>query len=110
MTTSEYIADVRRSRHQLEQLVGRPVKLFRPPHGHLTAATLARLWLDGTQVMLWNTDSRDYVATDPATVTAHLRATQLRPGDIVLLHDTIASTIAALPDILAATSPTPTSA
>jgi peptidoglycan/xylan/chitin deacetylase (PgdA/CDA1 family) len=110
MSTSDYLADVRRGRGQLEQLLGRPVKLFRPPHGHLTAGTLVRLWLDGTQVMLWNTDPKDYVATDPAAVSAHLRGAQLRPGDIVLLHDTIASTVAALPEILAATTATPASA
>jgi peptidoglycan/xylan/chitin deacetylase (PgdA/CDA1 family) len=110
MKTRAYLADVRRSRRELERLTGAPVKLFRPPHGHLTAATLTGLWLAGTQVMLWNVDPKDYATSDPAAVTAHLREARLQRGDVVLLHDTIASTVEALPEILAATSPTATSA
>jgi peptidoglycan/xylan/chitin deacetylase (PgdA/CDA1 family) len=100
LSSRDYLVDVRRARSFLEQLSGSHVRLFRPPHGHVTAATLTGLWRDGTQVMLWNVDPKDYAAESAAAVEARLRRLAPSTGDVVLLHDTIPTTVDALPRIL----------
>jgi peptidoglycan/xylan/chitin deacetylase (PgdA/CDA1 family) len=94
------LAENRRTREFLEDLLKRPVRLFRPPHGKLTPRKLLGAWAQGNVLVLWNRDPKDYQATDASALRTWAAAQPLSPGDIVLLHDTNAHTAAALPQVL----------
>jgi peptidoglycan/xylan/chitin deacetylase (PgdA/CDA1 family) len=105
------MADYLAGRRALETALGRPVALFRPPHGWLDLRTARALRRHGMQTRLWSVDPHDYQpGTRSETVTAVVGAAVA--GDVVLLHDGLeegaadapprSSTIAALPAAIAA--------
>lgn len=73
----------------LQLVLGRRTRLFRPPHGHVdlrVAVSMRRARLDS---WLWTIDAEDYV---PKQTVAHVvdRCRDLRERDVVLLHDGMA--------------------
>ena len=74
--------------------------VVRPPQGsnnaqindHIQSKTQMK-------VVLWNLDSLDRTQTDPAAITKHVLS-DAKPGDVVLFHDGLKQTVAALPGIL----------
>ncbi len=72
----------------LEDLLGEPVRLMRPPKGALTPAKLLAAWSLGLSVVLWNRDPKDYRITDIADIERWLAGYRPHSGDIVLMHDT----------------------
>ncbi len=81
------LEEVRRTIEVLRPLVGRAVRLFRPPHGKLTPGKLLGLWSLGQSVVLWNRDPKDYALAGLDPFRRWLESEPLRGGDIVLLHD-----------------------
>jgi peptidoglycan/xylan/chitin deacetylase (PgdA/CDA1 family) len=79
--------DLERAVAAIEQLTGRRPRLFRPPIGH-TNPTIARVADDlDLTIVAWSARGFDGVAgADPERVAARVRRA-LRPGAIVLLHD-----------------------
>jgi peptidoglycan-N-acetylglucosamine deacetylase len=76
--------------------------LFRPPYDVETPAASAAARALGLADVRWSVDSGDSLpGATPATVTRIVEL-GLRPGAIVLLHETHAWTVAALPRILRA--------
>jgi peptidoglycan/xylan/chitin deacetylase (PgdA/CDA1 family) len=61
-------------------------RLFRPPHGKLTLATLLQVWARGCSMAWWTIDSSD---TWPATVPASriIERIAREGGGVILLHD-----------------------
>lgn len=96
--------ETRRTRGFLEDLLGRPAPLFRPPHGKLTIAKLLGVWWQGNAVVLWNRDPKDFQMTHAAQLDAWFDVQPPSAGDILLLHDTHPLAVAALPRLLAASS------
>ncbi len=80
--------DYRLGRAQVEQAAGRPVPLFRPPFGYVDPTGALAMATARVRPWLWTIDSRDWV---PAITSAEVVAevTELRAGDVVLLHDAI---------------------
>lgn len=78
--------EIARTESLLSAVDGRQRHLFRPPHGRVSAACLWRALTGSQPVTLWTTDSLDY-RLDASGVIAHLRATGVRGGDILLFHD-----------------------
>jgi peptidoglycan/xylan/chitin deacetylase (PgdA/CDA1 family) len=84
-----------RCREQLEQTneimakaYGTTPALFRPPYGHLGGAALLASAELGLTLTLWSAQAReDRVRDHPDDIAADI-AGQLRPGSIVLMHDT----------------------
>lgn len=105
------LREYRAGRRAVEDVAGRPIRLFRPPKGYLTgrialAALAARL-----ETWLWTLDPEDW---QPGVTADQLlnRLGALGPGDVVLLHDGLedplapeaedrSATVAALPGIIA---------
>ena len=86
------MADFRAGRQVIEQILGHDVPLFRPPRGHLTVRIGRRLRAGDWATCLWTKASPDWKAdVQPSTVVA--AASTVRPGDIVLFHDTEAADI-----------------
>jgi peptidoglycan/xylan/chitin deacetylase (PgdA/CDA1 family) len=73
--------------HQaLEDAIGKHSNLFRPPFGGRRPATLRVARELGLQTVMWNVPSYDWKAS-PAAAIEQKVASQMRGGDIVLLHD-----------------------
>jgi peptidoglycan/xylan/chitin deacetylase (PgdA/CDA1 family) len=66
--------------------VGSPPRFYRPTYGQLTASTLFAARRQGWELVLWSAWGREWATDDPAEVAARVES-QLRPGAIVLLHD-----------------------
>lgn len=81
------------------QPTGRP--WVRPPYGAIDARTLANLARLGVTVALWSVDSLDYETDDPSQLVARCTADGIGAGDVFLLHEGLAHTRAALPEIVA---------
>lgn len=73
-------------------------KFWRPPYGVTTPEIRREGEALGMTETLWDTDTKDYEATDPAQVVAKSRGMQ--DGDILLMHDGKPQTLAALPEII----------
>jgi peptidoglycan/xylan/chitin deacetylase (PgdA/CDA1 family) len=98
------LAENRKTRRFLEELLQRPAPLFRPPHGKVTPAKLLGAWAQGNIVVLWNRDPKDFQMPDASELRAWATNQPVAAGDIVLLHDTHAQTADALPYLLASTA------
>lgn len=86
LSTDAAMADFEAGHRSLEDVLGRQVTLFRPPHGHLPGTSAWRLRNDRRQTWLWTVDPKDYA---PGTTVASARWVLGRctPGDVVLMHD-----------------------
>ncbi|MBI3812639.1 MAG: glycosyltransferase [Nitrospirae bacterium] len=63
-------------------------KLFRPPYGHQSLSSrLDALWL-GNRVIAWSVSAEDWLGHDADLIVQRL-ADQMRPGNIILLHDAL---------------------
>lgn len=82
--------------------------LYRPPYGAFSAGALDELRRRGWRAQLWSRWGRDWRSRRSPASIARLATAALRPGDVVLLHDSDAygssgswrSTVAALPAVL----------
>jgi peptidoglycan/xylan/chitin deacetylase (PgdA/CDA1 family) len=105
------LRDYARGRAQVQDVVGRPADLFRPPKGYVDAAGAAVMLAARLRPWLWTLDPRDW---EPEVRAAEIvgRLDALRAGDVVLLHDRIEGPLApsaldrsttreALPEIVA---------
>jgi peptidoglycan/xylan/chitin deacetylase (PgdA/CDA1 family) len=96
----ELLVEVRRTAGLLGRLLGHEVRLFRPPHGKLTASKLWRLWKAGQTVVLWNVDPKDYAHATAREVYDWFGARTLRGGDVILLHDRVPHAIEIIPHLV----------
>jgi len=79
--------DIRRATLDLEDMTGRAMQWFRPPHGTLTLSSLFAARRIGLRTVLWTTWGRDWTATaTPRSVADHVLS-HLEPGGSMLLHD-----------------------
>ncbi|HET9691868.1 MAG TPA: polysaccharide deacetylase family protein [Acidimicrobiales bacterium] len=88
--------DLDRALAVTEGVTGRPVRWFRPPYGQCSGATLAAARRRGLRTVLWSAWAREWAAPGRSTadraVAAAAEVTRgLRPGAVVLLHDSEAS-------------------
>lgn len=81
----ERLRQLARTRRALGRHDGR---LFRPPFGGQSYGSRADALLLGYEVVAWTMHGEDWAGHDSATILGRLER-QLRPGAIVLLHDTL---------------------
>lgn len=67
-------------------------RLFRPPYGHQSVASLIDVLLLGYQVVTWNVVGWDWLDYDSGYISDRI-ISQVKPGSIVLLHDGLFSTL-----------------
>ncbi len=70
----------------LQDAIGKPAKLFRPPFGGRRPATLRIARSLGLETVMWNVTGYDWNAP-PAAVIEKKVVRQMRGGDVILLHD-----------------------
>jgi peptidoglycan/xylan/chitin deacetylase (PgdA/CDA1 family) len=103
-------ADLDRAVAAIEDATGRTPRLYRPPYGVFSSGALALVRERGLEPVLWSQWGRDWQRRATPASIARRATRSLRPGDVVLLHDSDAyssagswaKTVAALPAVLAA--------
>jgi peptidoglycan/xylan/chitin deacetylase (PgdA/CDA1 family) len=73
-------------RAALEDAIGQPSNLFRPPFGGRRPGTLRIAHEFGLEPVMWNVTGYDWNAP-PAAVIEKKVESQIRGGDVILLHD-----------------------
>jgi peptidoglycan/xylan/chitin deacetylase (PgdA/CDA1 family) len=81
------------------QLTGKQMNWFRPPYGVTNPNVKKAIVAMHYQTIGWTIRSFDTMIKDPKKLLARIKET-IKPGAIVLLHDTQKTTAAALPDII----------
>jgi peptidoglycan/xylan/chitin deacetylase (PgdA/CDA1 family) len=72
----------------------------RPPHGSLGPVDAATMLARGYTVAMWSFDSRDHDGAAADVLVERCAPTNVRPGDVLLFHETEETTLAALPRII----------
>ncbi|MEV1067702.1 glycoside hydrolase family 11 protein [Streptomyces sp. NPDC050263] len=89
--------DIYRTQQAVANAGGGTPKLFRPPYGETNATVKAVAARYGLTQIIWDVDSQDWNgASTDAVVQA---AGRLTAGQIILMHDWSANTLAAIPRI-----------
>jgi peptidoglycan-N-acetylglucosamine deacetylase len=96
-------AELRQGAAVLERIAPDPAerRLFRPPHGRYTLATILAAQGAGYDTVLWSDDPGDWRAVPADTLRDHMLQRATAP-EIVLLHSGRPATIAALPALVQA--------
>lgn len=79
--------DVYNARCSVEDIIGQPCNLFRPPYGDLTPLTLLYLVRNSFQVIQWSLDTKDFRASSKDQLGTWFANTSPKAGDIILMHD-----------------------
>lgn len=77
---------------------GRPPRFFRPPYDNINANVVVQARKLGLFPALWTVDSKDYSGASVDEIVKN--ATNVKNGDVVLLHDGVENTSKALPEIM----------
>jgi peptidoglycan/xylan/chitin deacetylase (PgdA/CDA1 family) len=85
----------------LREILGHPVRLYRPPHGKLRLADLPLIWSLQQTIVLWNVDPKDFAQPSAVHLADWFASRPLRGGDLILLHDSAPHAWVALPTIAA---------
>jgi peptidoglycan-N-acetylglucosamine deacetylase len=83
---AEIRSELTQCRTALQDAIGEPTNLFRPPFGGRRPAVLRIARELGLQPVMWNVTGYDWNAP-PAAVIERKVSKQIRGGDVVLLHD-----------------------
>jgi peptidoglycan/xylan/chitin deacetylase (PgdA/CDA1 family) len=102
-SAGQLLNELYRTQTVLTAAVAQRPKLFRPPHGKLTARKALGLWRQGQTVVLWNVDPKDFARGSADELRAWFRDHPLDGGDIVLLHDNQPHAAGALVELVTAT-------
>jgi peptidoglycan/xylan/chitin deacetylase (PgdA/CDA1 family) len=81
------------ARQRLEDLVQRPISLYRPPYGRTSVALFRGAARAGLTVVMWSHDPRDW-AFDRRYPLPQRLVESIQPGAVVLLHDRLHGTTA----------------
>ena len=99
--TPEQVAEETRSTAAAIRAAGAQPSTVRAPYGALNEAVLAAFGgLPGSGSVTWTVDTRDWEHRDPASTLAAVQA-GAAPGGIVLMHDIHATTVDAVPAVIA---------
>jgi peptidoglycan/xylan/chitin deacetylase (PgdA/CDA1 family) len=91
LRSREVFRRTRAAKLELEDLAGRPVRWFRPPYGSQSIRTWAAVRRAGLVPVAWGGTTWDWKDIPTEQRLAKVKAT-MAPGQIVLAHDTIATT------------------
>jgi peptidoglycan/xylan/chitin deacetylase (PgdA/CDA1 family) len=100
LSSADRRSELARTQTVLEQAIGQPITLFRPPYGATDTAVSRAVTKLGLLEILWSVDSRDSLGADQGGIVANVAA-GMTPGAIMLMHETYDRSLAALPSVLA---------
>ena len=85
--SSHVVAELDRTTHTLEDLLGHPIRLMRPPYGRFTPTM--RLWCHSRRqrMTMWDIMPGDFLPGASHTRLERIMLSCVRPGSIIVLHD-----------------------
>lgn len=89
--TKCWIEEIEQTDEAIQKNIGEKVKLFRPPYGVTTPHLAKAIEFTRHKVIGWNIRSYDKGISDPDVILKRIKK-QLKPGGIILLHDTHVNT------------------
>jgi len=99
MSQAQIQSELSQTQNVLQSATGTAPRLFRPPYGE-TNATLKSVEASlGLREIIWDVDSQDWNGASTAQIVA--ANARLTNGQVILMHDFPANTIAAIPQIVA---------
>ncbi|MBB6472183.1 polysaccharide deacetylase family protein [Sphaerisporangium rubeum] len=99
MNTSQMQSEIQRTQQVLQQATGTAPRLFRPPYGETNGTLRSVEQQNGLTEVLWDVDSQDWNGASTASIVS--AAGRLQNGQVILMHDNIGNTVAAIPQIAA---------
>lgn len=87
VSMNEYVNDTMQCKKDLEAIIGKECRLFRPPYGELTVPTLASLASKKLQIIHWSLDTKDYKMKDGEELINWYQNKTLTDGDVILMHE-----------------------
>ena len=72
----------------------------RPPHGAVNLRVLGHMLANGYTIAMWSFDSQDYMAKDAASIVERCAPEAIEPGEVMLFHEGMDTTLAALPRVI----------
>ncbi len=96
---SEVLSELEQTNASIENFSGKKAKFFRPPYG-VTNPSIAKALKQTKQFVIgWNIRSMDGVSKDENAIYERI-VRQLKPGAIILMHDTSQTTVNVLERLL----------
>lgn len=95
LTRTAQLSQYNSTKDYLSGLGIAPTDMLRPPYGAWNSNTRTL----GVPLILWSIDTRDWENRNTTTIRANVR-NNIHPGAIVLQHDTISQSVAAVPGIV----------
>lgn len=98
-SSGKMLADMRRMDEEVNNIIGKTPKLFRPPYG-VTNPNLRKAIVRGNYTPVgWSMRSMDTVIKDEKRLLNKV-AGKIKPGAVFLFHDTSDATVAVLPAVI----------
>ncbi len=98
-SSEKVIAELNQTNSILKEIIGKDVKLFRPPFGVTNPNIKKALKNTGYSSIGWSKRSLDTTTLSEAEILKRITS-NLKKGDIILLHDSSAKTVAVLEQLL----------
>ena len=83
----QFLDDAERGRAAIEEASGQAIADYRPPYGIFSTTTLNAVRRRGWRPVLWSRWGRDWARRATPESIVRRSSTDIRAGDIVLLHD-----------------------
>lgn len=98
-SSRKMLRDLKRMDCEMEKVIGKKPKLFRPPYG-VTNPNLAKAIIKGNYIPVgWSVRSMDTVIRDENKLLKKI-IPSIKPGAVFLFHDTSQTTLKMLPEFL----------
>ena len=97
--SSKMLADLQQVDEIMKNTVGVKPMLFRPPYGVTNPNVKKAIEKGQYNPIGWSVRSMDTTAKDKQKLLSHITG-NLKPGDIILLHDSVEMTAAILPELI----------
>ncbi|NLT55800.1 MAG: polysaccharide deacetylase family protein [Actinomycetales bacterium] len=98
LSQSQMSSELSRTQSAIQNAGGGTPTLFRPPYGETNATLQAAASALGLRTVTWDVDSQDWNGASTSAIVQ--AASRLQNGQIMLMHDQYATTIAAIPQIV----------
>jgi len=86
-------SQLRRATQSIAAATGQAPKMYRPPGGLSNDAVRAEAGKQGLAEILWDVIPFDWINDANLAASTYMLKTQIKPGSVVLLHDTYSSTV-----------------
>jgi peptidoglycan/xylan/chitin deacetylase (PgdA/CDA1 family) len=99
LSAAQMSSELSRTQTAIQSGGGGTPKIFRPPYGETNATLQSAASALGLRTVTWDVDSQDWNGASTAQIVQ--AASTLTNGQLILMHDQYATTIAAIPQIAA---------